>query len=104
MRASKLSIEMQRWLWLPPPRFSRETLRRLAAMQPTLVCECPRHLAELLTSLLAFEDYSQQCEDRSPEDADTHAFLRAATGRARVAMEQALMRVLRHDGIDPEAL
>ncbi|MDT0619611.1 MerR family transcriptional regulator [Salinisphaera sp. P385] len=88
----------------PPPRFSRETLRRLAAMQPTLICECPKHLSELLTSLLAFEDYSQQCEDRSPEDADTHAFLRAATGRARVAMEQALVRVLRHDGIDPEAL
>lgn len=88
----------------PAPRFSREALRRLSAMQPTLICECPRHLADLLTSLLAFEDYSQQCEDRSPEDADTHAFLRAATGRARVAMEQALVRVLRHDGIDPETV
>lgn len=31
----------------------------------TVKCECTRHLAELLTSLAAFEQYSTECESLS---------------------------------------
>ena len=72
----------------------------LALVQTSVSCECPRHLAELLISLSAFERYSQLCEDRSTEDAAVHAMLRGATAHARATMEAALKRVVDHEKID----
>ncbi|WP_348672402.1 MerR family transcriptional regulator [uncultured Abyssibacter sp.] len=85
---------------IPPQMFTKKELVTLALMQTSVSCECPRHLAELLISLSAFERYSQLCEDRSTEDAAIHAMLRGATAHARSTMEAALKRVVDHEKID----
>ena len=87
-----------------PPIYHAEQLRRVAMIKPTLDCECPQHLAEILQSLNAFEGYSEACEDRSPEDAKIHALLRTTTAQARSLMETALTRVLQADKIDIDRL
>lgn len=86
----------------PIPRrlYDNASLARIAMASPTVRCECPHHLVQLVSSLVAFEQYSRECENRNAEDAALHAFLHAATARARATMEAALARVVEAEGID----
>jgi hypothetical protein len=84
---------------LPPRRYSRAQLGRLAEIQSSIDCECPNHLSELLLGLTAFEDYSARCENRNAADAAVHAALHRATAQARAIMEEALSKLLVHEKI-----
>ncbi|CRI67402.1 putative Transcriptional regulator, MerR family [Thiocapsa sp. KS1] len=84
---------------IPSRRFADADLIRIAAASPTVRCECPHHLVDLVLSLNAFERYSAECEDRNAEDAALHAYLHASTARARTLMEAALARVVAAEGI-----
>ncbi len=85
---------------VPPRRFDAAALTRIAAASPTVRCECPHHLVQLVSSLVAFERYSQECEDRNDDDAALHAYLHAATAQSRALLEVALARVLEAEGIE----
>ena len=52
------------------PRFSESALASVSDQSDRMQCECPRHLAELLTALAGFERYSRQCEDDTTEEAE----------------------------------
>lgn len=86
----------------PPPRrrYDSAALNRIAAASPAVRCECPHHLVQLVSALVAFETYSQECESRNADDAALHAFLHAATAHARATMEAALARVVEVEGIE----
>jgi DNA-binding transcriptional MerR regulator len=84
----------------PPRRYNDETLARLAGLSTTIKCECPRHLAELVTSLSAFEQYSSECESRSAKDAELHAYLNSTAAHARYMFENALGLVIEAENID----
>lgn len=76
-----------------PLRYSPTQLGRLQEITSALTCECPNHLAGIVTSLVAFEEYSKNCLSRDPEDAAIHGHLYRETSRARHLVEEAL-RVL----------
>jgi hypothetical protein len=76
-----------------PVRYSPTQLGRLQEVVSALKCECPNHLAGILTSLSAFEEYSKNCKNLNREDAAIHAYLFRETSRARYLMQEAL-RVL----------
>lgn len=84
----------------PPRRFTPAQLGRLMEIQSVVDCECPNHLSQLVSSLTAFERYSAQCEDRDDADAEVHGMLHRETGRARALMEEALARLVAHEGIE----
>jgi DNA-binding transcriptional MerR regulator len=84
----------------PPPRLSLETIARISEASPRVQCECPRHLADLVFELRAFEDYSAACESRSTEDAALHRYLWKTTGHARALFEEALTHIARAEGIE----
>lgn len=84
---------------IPPRAFTDEQLVRIAKLSSVVNCECPQHLASLLSSLIAFEKYSEQCEDRNESDAAIHAYLHRTTAQARASMEIALSEVLTQEGI-----
>lgn len=86
---------------IPPRRYTRAQLSRMARQSTTVECECPRHLVDLVVSLTAFETYSAGCESRHPADAALHAYLHETTARARELIEAALHRVAVAEGIDP---
>ena len=85
---------------IPPRRFSDEQLARVASGPNRVLCECPRHIAELIGQLAGFEDYSAQCLNDSAEDARLHAYLRSISGSARALFEHALLMVAQHGAID----
>lgn len=84
---------------LPARRFDAGALARIAAASTTVRCECPQHLVDLISRLTAFESYSEECEVRNLDDAALHAFLHAATARARDLLETALERVIEADRV-----
>lgn len=89
---------------IPPRRYPDEVLARVAQSRSTVLCECPRHIAELLAQLAAFEQYSAECLNRSPEDAQLHAYLRSVSGSARALFEHALDLVAEHGDPPLQAL
>lgn len=84
----------------PARKYSDQALARIAAISPVINCECPHHLAELITSLIAFEKYSGECESRSREDAELHAYLATTASHARHIIENALDMVIEIENIE----
>mgnify|MGYP006173923565 CR=1 FL=1 len=84
---------------VPPQRFG-ELKRRVAGISTNVLCECPKHVAELIAQLASFEAYSQECLNKNTEDAHLHSYLRAISGSARSLFENALEKIAQHEGID----
>ena len=81
-------------------KYSEETLSRVASISTQVLCECPRHVAELISQLASFEEYSEACLNKNAEDAHLHAYLRSISGSARSLFENALEKIAQHEGID----
>ncbi len=96
---SRATGQVQPGVMIPPRQYSDHTLARVAGISTNVLCECPRHVAELITQLASFEQYSQECLNNSAEDAQLHAYLSAVSGSARALFERALERVAAHEGI-----
>ena len=83
----------------PARRFDDAQLAALLETTGAVKCECPSHLASLVTSLVAFERYSRDCENRDEEDAALHRRITGASSRVRAELEALLDNVCRHEGI-----
>ena len=83
-----------------PPRFDKDQLARISALRSTIACECPNHIAELIISLSAFEQYSSECANRNEADAQLHAQLNQSAGAARVILEESLAHLIAIEGIE----
>ena len=84
----------------PAPRlYSDAELVSLAEMPSGVACECPRHLAEIVTLLVGFERYSAECVSQNEADAVLHRHLHDVTSAARTMFEQALARVVIDEGL-----
>ncbi|MBC7942813.1 MAG: MerR family transcriptional regulator [Chitinophagaceae bacterium] len=84
---------------ISPRRYSDSELVSLAEMPSRVACECPRHLAEIVTLLVGFEHYSAECVSRSEKDAELHRHLQEVTSVARTMFEQVLARVVVDEGL-----
>ena len=85
--------------FIPPRQFKDRELVHLSSQSRAIACECPLHLAGLISRLAHFESYSAECESRNTEDAALHGYLHNTTARARGLMEQALMRLIELENI-----
>lgn len=91
-----------------PPRlhyrqrqYTPEQLLTMSNTATQVQCECPRHLADLVRDLSAFEDYSLECETESAADAEMHREVYDVVARARALVEDALGIVAREEDLDP---
>jgi len=82
-----------------PRRYSDAELVTLTEVPSLVACECPRHLAEIVTLLVGFETYSTECAARNENDAALHRHLHEVSGAARTMLEQALARVVIEEGL-----
>ena len=89
---------------IPQRKFNDMTLMRVAGISTNVLCECPRHVAEIIAQLASFEQYSHDCLNKSSEDAHIHAYLSSVSGSARALFESALEMVAQHEGIDLASL
>jgi hypothetical protein len=82
-----------------PPRYTPDQLGKLLEIASSVQCECPNHLAQLVSGLQAFETYSKQCESKNDKDREIHALLYRQTATARDVMEEALSALVKHERI-----
>jgi DNA-binding transcriptional MerR regulator len=82
-----------------PKKYSDETLARVASISTAVLCECPRHVAELLAQLSSFEQYSEECLSKNSVDQRLHEHLAEVSGQARALFEHALELIAAHEGI-----
>jgi len=83
----------------PPKRYTQNQLAQLQQIQSSIDCECPNHLADLVLSLNAFEEYSLKCKNKDDKDAEMHALLYRETAKARRIMEDVLGKLCVHENI-----
>lgn len=86
---------------VPRRRFNDVELAQLARTSTTVECECPKHTADLVQNLCAFEEYSAQCESRNAQDEALHNYLYRMAARARGIMEEALGTLAEAEGYMP---
>lgn len=77
--------------------FTDDQLARLRELSSSIACECPTHVSSLISGLIAFEEYSRNCEDTNAEDEAMHQILERGTAAARSIMEELLQRLCEHD-------
>lgn len=82
-----------------PTRFDERALATITAAGNRVMCECPRHLADLLLMVGSFERYSARCAADSPNDAPLHRELELAAARARTLLEGAMERLALAEGL-----
>jgi len=82
-----------------PRRYNDAELVTLTEMPSLVACECPRHLGEIVTLLVAFENYSTECAVKNQNDAALHRHLHEVSGLARTMLEEAIARVLVEEGL-----
>ena len=87
---------------VPIRKYNDAVLNRLAKISTSIDCECPHHMAALLKSLNAFEEYCKMCESRNEEDIVLHSLLHTKTAQARSIMENALTVLADVENIDLE--
>ena len=85
---------------IPARRYSDEGLQAITRISTQVLCECPRHVAEIISMLCNFEQYSHDCLNKSSEDAHLHAQLKAVAGSCRAMFERAMEAVATHENID----
>jgi hypothetical protein len=81
----------------PMPFFSAESLQTIMAEDHKILCECPKHLAQLLLSLHGFVEYSASCADDSPAEAMVHKKLREIATQSLLQLESGLKLALGND-------
>lgn len=82
-----------------PRRFNQQQLATLANTSTAIDCECPKHLAQLVSDLSAFEIYSANCASKDDDDAALHRYLHQTTAQARALIEVALEKVADAEGL-----
>jgi DNA-binding transcriptional MerR regulator len=80
-------------------RFSPQQLANLSSTKTGVDCECPRHLAQLVSDLSAFEIYSDRCANHDDNEAALHRYLHRTTAEARALVEQALQKLADAEGL-----
>jgi len=85
---------------IPKRIFNSEQLSSLSDISTTLKCECPHHMSSIIETLVAFEQYSNQCENETSTDAALHSYLHVMTAKARWLLEVALEKLTEVEGID----
>ena len=86
-----------------PPKYSEAMLSAVIKHAPSLACECPQHVAQLLIQIASFEEYSASCVNKSPADAALHGYLKRVASASRTLFESALEKVALHEGLTLKA-
>lgn len=93
-KLKSLLAEREQEAGLPLPDFSPESLQIIIDGEHKILCECPKHLAQLLLSLHGFVEYSVNCADDSPAEALVHKKLREIATESIMQLESGLKLAL----------
>ncbi len=67
-----------------------------------IACECPGYIARLLRQVRAFRQYTTNCIEQFPGDAETHQWLAHQAGTVEEILFQTMVELMKKEGLIDE--
>lgn len=79
-------------------QISEEAIEVLKKHADMIECECPAKLMSILENVRSFEQYTEQCIDKYPEDKATHKWLKSSAMNLDQLISTTLIQLARIEG------
>lgn len=76
---------------------SDEALVEICRAAEVVACECPGYLARLLRQVRTFRNYTTNCIEQFPQDAETHLWLAEQAAKAEALLHQTMIELMRKE-------
>lgn len=83
-------------------QLSEEAIAELKNHADMIECECPHKLIDILNVVRDFTDYTTECIDKYPEDAQTHKWLRSSSINLDQLISTTIIQLARYEGFIDE--
>jgi cell division inhibitor SulA len=81
---------------------TQEGMETLSNTGPSVSCECPQHLVELLAKVKEFTEYQENCLVAKPSDQLTHQWLKSTSINLEHLLSSTILNLARMEGIIDE--
>ena len=79
-------------------QLSEEAIEALQTHADMIECECPHKLIEILNVVRDFEDYTEECIEKYPDDRETHLWLKSSAINIDQLISTTLIQLARIEG------
>lgn len=83
-------------------QISEEAIAELNKHADMIDCECPHKLIQILKVVREFEEYTDECIEKYPEDKDTHVWLKSSALNIDQLLSTTLIQLARIEGFIDE--
>ncbi|MFO7848246.1 MAG: hypothetical protein R6V27_16890 [Balneolaceae bacterium] len=84
-------------------QISKEAVTELEKHADMIECQCPQKLIDILQMVREFEEYTEECIEKYPEDRDTHKWLKSSAINIDQLLSTTIIQLARFEGfIDEE--
>lgn len=80
-----------------------ELLVEVCRAAEVIACECPGYIARLLRQVRAFRQYTTNCIEQFPADAETHDWLAKQAKAVEEILFQTMVELMQKEGLIDEA-
>lgn len=78
---------------------SDEALVEICRAAEVVACECPGYLARLLRQVRMFRNYTTNCIEQFPQDAETHLWLAERAEQAEALLHQTMIELMQKENL-----
>lgn len=76
---------------------SDEALIEICRAAEVVACECPGYLARILRQVRTFRNYTTNCIEQFPQDAETHLWLAERAEQAEALLHQTMIELMQKE-------
>ncbi len=76
---------------------SDDALLEICRAAEVVACECPGYLARLLRQVRTFRNYTTNCIEQFPQDADTHLWLADRATQAENLLHRTMIELMQRE-------
>jgi hypothetical protein len=78
---------------------SDETLIEICKAAEVIACECPGYIARLLRQVRTFRQYTMNCVEQFPADAETHYWLAEQAEQVEKILFETMVELMQKEGL-----
>lgn len=79
-----------------------ENLVEICRAAQVIACECPAYIARLLRQVRVFREYTTNCIEQFPNDADTHKWLASRALEVEEILFRTMVELMQKEGLIDE--
>jgi len=79
-------------------QISEDAVKELEKHADMIECQCPNKLIDILQKVREFEEYTEECIEKYPEDRDTHKWLKSSAINIDQLLSTTIIQLARFEG------